>query len=198
MPIWKRPQRRARSASRRRAAGFTLTELMVVVVITGVLASLGFAALNQHVSAAWGAEALNMVQSIRAAQERWRAEHMMYFDVSAGATNWYPKDPTVPFNREQQNPFFYDPTSGAHADNNRWLLLRPTVTGPVRFGYMVNAGVAGQAMTVPAAGPAVNWPTPVDNWYVIQAIGDTDWDGTFSYYRASSLDGEIYTTRHGE
>jgi prepilin-type N-terminal cleavage/methylation domain-containing protein len=198
MPIWKQPLRIAPSRSRRRAAGFTLTELMVVVVITGVLASLGFAALSKHVSSAWGAEALNMVQSIRGAQERWRAEHMMYLDVSSSDTNWYPTDPTQPLNREQLNPFFYDPTSGVHADNTRWLLLRPTVTGPVRFGYMVNAGSAGEAMTAPAAGPAVTWPTPRDNWYVIQALGDTDWGGTTSYYRASSLDGEIYTTRHGE
>src|SRR5690349_13572444 len=60
--------------------GFTLVELLTVVVITGVLATLAFASLRAHVSAAWGAEALNMMQSIRAAEERWRSEHMMYLD----------------------------------------------------------------------------------------------------------------------
>ncbi len=177
--------------------GFTLVELMVVVVITGILASLGFAALNKHVSAAWGAEALNMVQSIRAAQERWRSEHMMYLDVSSEDT-WYPKDPTDVANRGQQHSFFYPPGGGPD-DNEKWLLLRPTVSGPVRFGYLVNAGAAGVAMTVPAEGPAVTWPAdPPDNWYVIQAIGDTDSDGVHSHYLASSLDGEVETQNHGE
>jgi type II secretory pathway pseudopilin PulG len=170
---------------------------MVVVVITGILASLGFASLQRHVSSARGAEALNMVQSIRAAQERWRSEHMMYLDVS-GDESWYPKDPTVADNRGMEHPFFYPP-GGDHDDNEKWILLRPTVSGPVRFGYLVNAGAAGVAMTDPAEGPAVTWPAvPADNWYVIQAIGDTDWDGNYSHYLASSLNGEVFTENHGE
>jgi len=41
-------------------------------------------------------------------------------------------------------------------------------------------------------GPAVTWPTPPDNWFVIQAIGDTDGDRACVYYRASSLSGEVF------
>jgi hypothetical protein len=171
---------------------------MVVVVIMGILATLGYASLRKHVSSAWGAEALNMVQSIRAAEERWRSEQMMYLNVSSAANAWYPFDPTRPENKEQQHRFFFPPGSSVHADNVRWLLLRPTAPGLVRFGYLVNAGHTDNAMTPPSAGPAITWPTPPDNWYVIQAIGDTDWDGKFSYYRASSLDGEVYADNPGE
>jgi hypothetical protein len=53
-------------------------------------------------------------------------------------------------------------------------------------------------MTAAARGPAVAWPVTTDNWYVIQAVGDTDWDGTTSYYRASSLDNDVFTVNHGE
>ena len=138
-----------------------------------------------------------MVQSIRAAQERWRSEHMMYLDVSTEDL-WYPKDPTETANRGKQHAFFYPP-GGAHDDNDKWLLLRPTVAGPVRFGYLVNAGAAGVAMTDPTEGPDVTFPSePSDNWYVIQAIGDTDGDGSHSHYLASSLDGEVFTQNHGE
>jgi type II secretory pathway pseudopilin PulG len=174
-----------------------LVELMTVVVITGILATVGFAALRGRVSAARGAEALNMVQSIRAAQERWRSEHMMYLNVSTG-TSWYPRDPTATSSRYKDQAFFYPPGDGTHTDNTRWLLLRPTAPGAVRFGYLVNAGNAGDAMTAPARGPAVAWPATTSNWYVIQAIGDADWDGTVSYYRASNIDGEVFTLEHGE
>jgi prepilin-type N-terminal cleavage/methylation domain-containing protein len=178
--------------------GFSLVELMTVVVITGILATIGFAALRSHVNAAWGAEALNMVQSIRAAEERWRSEHMMYLNVSTDNNSWYPRNPTVTAKKNTHQTFFYAPTDGTHPDNLRWLLLRPATSGPVRFGYLVNAGSAGDTMTAPARGPAVTWPTTTDNWYVIQALGDADWDGVTSYYRATSIDGDVFTLNHGE
>jgi type II secretory pathway pseudopilin PulG len=167
---------------------------MVVVVIMGVLATLGFASLRKQVTAAWNVEGLSMVQSIRAAQERWRAEHMIYLDVST-VDQWYPRDP-----RGSKDKFpFYFPNDGEHVDQNAWLMLRPTVSGPVRFGYLVNAGNSGAAMT-PAntPGPSVTWPTPADNWFVIQAIGDADGDGDSAYYRASSLGGDVFVQNSGE
>jgi Tfp pilus assembly protein PilE len=163
---------------------------MVVVIIAGVLATVGFASLRKQVTAAWSAEGLSMVQSIRAAQERWRAEHMIYLDVSTAGL-WYPRDPRTTPGRA--HTFFFDPSTFGHTDQNAWLMLRPTVAGQVRFGYLVNAGNAGAAMTTPTSpGPATTWPTPTDNWFVIQAIGDTDGDGACSYYGASSLDGEVF------
>lgn len=176
--------------------GFTLVELMVVVIITGILAALGFASLRAYVTSSWGAEALNMVQSIRAAQERYRSEYMVYLDVSEPGGSWYPQDPTQEGNRGTIMPF-YD-ADGTHGDSPNWMRLRPTAPNAVRFGYVVNAGAPNVPMTDVLGGPEFTWPTPTENWYVIQAIGDTDGDGDTSYYRASSLDGEVYSTNHGE
>jgi prepilin-type N-terminal cleavage/methylation domain-containing protein len=170
--------------------GFTLVELLTVVAITGILATLAFGSLRNHLSAARGAEALTMVQSIRAAEERWRADHLMYLNVSTGDA-WYPSDPRV---SHTQRPFY----GGTHTDSAEWLQLRPIAPGPVRFGYLVNAGPPDGTMTPAAVGPAVTWPTPTANWYVIQAIGDTDDDGVISYYRASSLDNDVVMVNHGE
>ena len=178
--------------------GFTLVELMVVLVITGILAALGFASLRRYVTSSAGAEALNMVQSIRAAQERYRSEYMVYLNVSTPGESWYPRDPTVEANRGTESSFFFAPDTGPHSDNANWLRLRPTAPNAVRFGYIVNAGFAGTVMTAPLRGPAITSPTPTDNWYMIQAIGDTDADGNISYYRASSLDGEVDSIDHGE
>jgi hypothetical protein len=162
---------------------------MVVVTITGILAAIGFASLRKQSEAAWHAEGLSMVQSISAAEERWRAEHMMYLDVST-AGEWYPTDPrSTP---GTIHPFYYEPGNGTHKDQDGWFQLRPTVSGGVRFGYLVNAGHSGETMTVPSApGSSVTWPVPPDNWFVIQAIGDTDGDGSCVYYLASSLSGEV-------
>jgi hypothetical protein len=168
-----------------------------VVTITGILATIGFASLRGYVTAAWGAEALNMVQSIRGAQERWRSEHMTYLNVSSAPDNWYPVDPAVEENRGKQFSFFAAP-GDSRPDADAWLQLRPTVAGPVRFGYLVNAGAAGATMTTPSTGPAVTWPTPPDNWYVIQARGDTDGDGALSSYLAGSINGDVLTKDHGE
>lgn len=178
--------------------GFTLTELMVVVVIMGVLATLGYASLRKQVAAAHDTEGVNMVQSIRAAEERWRSEHMMYLNVSS-AGQWYPMNPGTAANRNKQFEFYEVPPASTHVDYANWLLLRADAPGPVRFGYLVNAGYPGQTMTEPTSpGPSVTWPTATDNWYVIQAAGDCDADGVLSYYRASSLDGDVFVQNPGD
>jgi type IV pilus assembly protein PilE len=191
---------RRRDAEVRRASerGFSLVEVMTVVVIMGVLAVIGTVALRKHVSASKSIEALNMIQSIRGAQERWRAENMVYFDVSV-AGGWYPRDPTSAAAKGKERSFFDPPGTNSNPDSTNWLMLRPTVNGPVQFGYRTNAGLSGGTMTPPAVAiPGFTWPAHVENWYVIQALGDTDWDGKTSYYIASSLDGEVGRVNDGE
>src|SRR4030095_1665397 len=77
---------------RRRAhqLAFTLVELMVVVAIVGILATVGIALLRKHVFGSKTAEAVAGIQAIRAAQETYRAEAQTYFDVSTSLTAWYP------------------------------------------------------------------------------------------------------------
>lgn len=154
---------------------------MVVVVITGILSGLAFASLKKQVGAAWRAEGLTMVQSIRAAQERWRGEHMTYLDVSSASDSWYPAPPA----RDGARPFYFS-ASGKHIDQANWFALRPNAPGPVRFGYLVDAGAAHTLMPSPASVPI----TPDNDWYVIQAIGDAT-DGS-SYLRATSLNGDVF------
>jgi Tfp pilus assembly protein PilE len=171
---------------------------MTVVAIMGVLAVIGGVSLRKHMSASKSIEALNMIQSIRAAQERWRAEHMVYFDVTQGG-GWYPMDPTAEAARRKERSFFAPPGDSSNTDSDSWLKLRPTVSGPVQFGYRTNAGAAGSPMTDPALTiPGFTWPAHDENWYTIQALGDTDWDGKPSYYLASSLDGEVASIDDGE
>ena len=176
--------------------GFTLVELMVVVTIVGILSVVMVRSLTKHTESSRTVEALTMVQSVRAAQERHRAMNMVYLDVSQSDT-WYPRNP-IPVGSGRDRHAFYM-AEGAHADGARWVALNPTVPGPVRFGYMTRSGLAGETLTEPAVVvPGLVWPEATDSWYVIQAVADVDGDGDFAYYLASSLNGEVYRANEGE
>lgn len=172
---------------------------MAVVVIMGILATLGFAGLSKHRTASRSIEAIAMIQSIRAAQERWRAEYMVYLNVSTDAGGWYPRDPRGADLANTMQAFFYPSGDTTHADSGRWLALRPTVAGPVLFGYRTHAGHAGtDPPEVGEAALGIDWPTPTNSWYTIEATGDVDWDGQHSYYVASSFNDSIVRYRDGE
>jgi type IV pilus assembly protein PilA len=187
---------RARAARR----AFTLVELMVVVVIVGVLAMIGIASFRSRVFGSKSANALAMIQSIRGAEERWRAENLTYLNVTRTSA-WYPATPAARTKRA-----FYNPGAcGAPLPDNddcRWKLLNPTNIGPTEFGFMVTAGAPGTAMTEPdaKARPSgwVTWPANGDYWFVIQAIADNDGDGVYAKFVASSVRGDVYRENEGE
>jgi prepilin-type N-terminal cleavage/methylation domain-containing protein len=174
-----------------RIRGFSLVELMVVVTIVGVLAMVGISLLRKHVFASRSTEAFAMIQSIRAAEERWRSENQSYLDVSTTIASFYP------MSTPGRNRYAWEQSGGS--DFARWRLLNPTVSGPVQFGYAVKAGPPGST-DLPAlsiATPPV-WPVPTEPWYVIQAVADTDEDGVRAVFAATSFSAEVYSENEGE
>jgi prepilin-type N-terminal cleavage/methylation domain-containing protein len=179
-------------------SGFTLVELMVVVVIAGGLAVAAVTVMNSHVSSSKSIEGLTMVQSIRAAEERYRSEHGLYLDVSTEG-GFYPDDPATTNAGSSKRNFLFAVGDDTHPDNSRWVELLPTTPGPVRFGYLVNAGLPGGTMTSPAYDvPGLDWPAVNEPWFVIQAVSDLDEDGVLGYFVASSLNGEVFRQHEGE
>lgn len=71
--------------SRKMKAGFTLIELMVVVIIVGVLAAASVPLYQGNVRRAIRAEAIATMGSIRSAQRVYRAEHGVYFTSADAA-----------------------------------------------------------------------------------------------------------------
>ena len=174
---------------------------MVVVIIMGVLATIGIASFRNQIFGSKATEAFAMVQSIRAAEERWKAENMRYLNVSTSAT-WYPAKPTGRTKRA-----FFTSAGGcvpdpAPSQDCRWKLLNPTIPGPVQFGYQVNAGAPSEAMTTLDADATPTgwsgWPANGDHWYVIQAIADADGDGVYAKFVASSLRADVFRENDGE
>ena len=69
------------SNRRSREAGFTLIELMIVVLVVAILASIAVPMYSQHIRKAHRADAMQRIQQIALAQERFRAENPGYTDV---------------------------------------------------------------------------------------------------------------------
>jgi len=190
---------------RPRARGFTLVELMVVVVIVGVLAALGVAALRKFTKQAKIIEGLDMVQSIRSAQERFKTENLRYLNVSPTGA-WYPVDPAGDTGQKVARAFHF---SAGHPDHARWVLLNPTTPSGVEFGYVVRAGLPSDAIAQPLMAvqglPNLNrGSTAGRHWYLIEAKANLDrspgqsTDGVYTYFVAINDRSEIYRDNEGE
>ncbi len=171
--------------------------MLVVVTITAILAMIGVLLFRKYIGASKGTEAMSVIQAIRTAEESYQAENHVYLDVSTADSrkDWYP---TITPNSKTR----YAWGQPTHPDWARWQTLAPAVTRPVQFGFLVYAGVAGTAVPVLQVTGMPAYNTPTDDWYVIQAEGDTDGNGIFAQYATASASaqasGDIWSRNEGE
>jgi prepilin-type N-terminal cleavage/methylation domain-containing protein len=170
---------------RRGARGFTLTEILIGIVIVGVLASLATVGYRKYMDGARMSEALATIQAIRVSEETVRRETGRYLNASVSNT-YYPMNANFGNGRVPWD-------SPAHSDYNNWRILEVAVDGPMRFGYKVNAGRPGAPITTPIQlSPAPQLPAPpTDEWYLIQAKGDPNEDGKPTHLLAASFSTEL-------
>ena len=181
---------RTGSAGRSASAGFTLVELMVVVVITGILASIGIGLVRGHLNVAKANRALAGIQAIRTAEEAFRAQNGQYLDCSADNARWYPM--TTP------SKLTYEWHQFAHPDYARWMGLGVAGIKSTQYGFLVSAGNPSVAYPTLQTASKPVLPTSADHWYVIQVKGDIDGNGTFMLGAATSINGEVYLEHEGE
>jgi prepilin-type N-terminal cleavage/methylation domain-containing protein len=168
--------------------GFTLPELLAVVAIMGILATIAVNFFVGHSRASKTGEAMAVVQAIRAAEARYRSENQVYFGNS---TEWFPTDGTG----AERHSF----NVASHADKALWETLKPTVDRPVGFGYQVNTGLPGNPLPAVitarkfAAGAAMSEP-----WYVVQARANADSDDTACLVVATSMNPDVVVENEGE
>lgn len=159
--------------------GFTLIELMIVVVIVGVLAAIAIPSFGAYVYRARTAEATGFLAEIRQRQEAYRAEFGQYCDVA-------PDESLTP----SGNP---DDTQRAWTGGEGWTQLGARPDGAVRFGYTTFAGFPGVAPAVARGGGGdLGYGAAPDFWFVAQAEGDLDGDGTKVLFEAYSFSNQIY------
>ncbi|MEN9578769.1 MAG: fimbrial protein pilA [Pseudomonadota bacterium] len=188
-------QPRLTSATRKQQSGFTLVELMTVVVIVGVLSALAVYGVRMYIQSTKSSEAGAIINAIRAAQEVYRQDTFVYLDVSAGNyANLHPSATPGNFKRSWAG----DGDSVATSQGFRELGV--TVDSGVYYSYGVVAGRTGETVpTPPTEKEDFGFPETAEQpFYVVIAKGDLDGDGTFSYMLAHSMSSDVYIEREGE
>jgi type IV pilus assembly protein PilA len=183
----------------RRSRGFTLIELMIVVVIVGILATLAVVGYRKLVQSSHVSEATGMVQSIRVAQESYHSETQQYASVDVALTDYYPNPPLY------QRYTAWGAACTTCTGGIPWSALPVHVDGPVLFGYATVAGLAGVAPAtaqVDVNGTPLVFPVaPTTDWYIIAACADLDGNATEpnnTHVYGTSWTNQIFVDRSGQ
>jgi len=158
-----RPLRRARE-------GYTLIELMIVVVIIGILAAVAIPSFQSYLQRSRTAEAVVFLGEIKQRQEAYRAEFGQYCNVPA----WNPV--TLPMGGDK---VVFDGNAAG------WAALGAAPDGPVRFQYRTLAGP-------PGTNPGIAGYDGSDFWWYAQARADLDGDGDNVIFETYSADDHIF------
>jgi type IV pilus assembly protein PilA len=195
------------AARHRSQRGFTLIEMMVVVVIIGVLASLAVYSVRRYMFASRTAEAGEMINNIRSAQEIYKGDAFEYLDVSGAnavttMSQFYPS--TAPGN-------FKTAWGEVASDKGkRWKALNVSSNGSLYFTYACSAGGANNPVdtyeidniwsSTPL--PAIqNWPPPSWNpspWYVIKVVGNLNGGEKKQLWVTASFTDQVFNNTDAE
>jgi prepilin-type N-terminal cleavage/methylation domain-containing protein len=175
-------QRFPRKAAR--ARGFSLIELMMVVVITGILAAIAIPTFSGYINRSRTSEATNFLGVIKLRQEAYRAEFGSYLVYGSS-----PLTAPAAFNTAANFVPNYTSISGGEealfpGGDTYFNALGAKPDGPVRFGYTWIAGNPAQAAAI--SGAPYNF-TPADHYFVIQARANLDGDSSYCTFEATSF-----------
>lgn len=193
--------RRTKFPNRR---GFTLIELMIVVVIMGVLATLAIYSMIGYIQRSKTAEAREVVTNIMAAQDAYRGEVGSYLDATGplGNNSFYPFDPTFDGTTVIQWGANDACTVGGVPCIDNFNALGVVVNTPVMFRYATTTVLVGTAPAAPAYAPSFNsgGVTTLTPGYIALGVSDLEGsgDGTYTAVVGSNVQGTLHLENIGE
>jgi len=148
--------------------GFTLLELMIVVIILGVLAAIAVPSFQGQYHQSKSAEAQALLRDIAAKQEAFKAEFGQYLNVSTSFGFGNRRPAAAP-----RTDFGYvDWDGGSDAIGLGWRQLGFRPQSAVRFSYIVVAGLPGVDPT--GLGVPAGLASSADHWWAAAAFGNAD------------------------
>ena len=159
----------------KRNQGFTITELMIAVVIIGVLAMMAIPTFTSYIYKGRVTEATTFLGEIKQRQESYRSEFGQY---CANNTTWGSYNPsTLP----GSDPVMWTSTA-------EWTQLGAAPDGPTRFQSGLIAGAPG------VSAPSETNLDDDDYWFAARAQGDLDGDTTSFFLEIYSQSTHIYNS----
>ncbi len=160
----------------RRNQGFTITELMIAVVIIGVLAAIAIPTFTSYIYKSRVTEATSFLTKIKARQEAYRNEFGQYCAIDGDDWgSWNPS--TIP----GLDPVVWETTT-------EWQQLGASPDGPIRFRYATIAGFPG------VAPPGDTGLDEDDHWFAARAEGDLDGDTVTFFLEIYSQSTHIFNS----
>jgi type IV pilus assembly protein PilA len=156
---------------RHKSRGFTLLELMVVVIILGVLAAIAVVSFTGQYQYSKSSEVQALLRDIGAKQEAYKAEFGQYLNVSGQMSIGNRRPLAAP--RDDFGFEYWDPGAIGDPIGDNWRRLGFAPSSAVRFAYVVVAGLPGQNVVGVPAGLNDNR----DHWWAAMALGNYDTDG---------------------
>lgn len=176
-----------------RRRGFTLIELMIVVVIIGVLAVVAGTAYRRYLDSARTTEAYSMLGEIRNREEAYRAEFSAY--VSEPAQSETALFPAVDgASCREPCPKDVDPKTATLPDWWKDLGINPG-RAQLTCGYVAVAGEANKAPTG-ALGQALLGTTLTTPWWYAVAVCDNDGNSTTNATFTTAFNTTVVTTQN--
>jgi prepilin-type N-terminal cleavage/methylation domain-containing protein len=179
--------------------GFTLIEMLTVVVLVGVLATLATYGVRRYITSSKTSEAVSMMASIKASEEAFKDETFAYMSVANDFTtpSFYPvQKPGRTTGKVQWG-------GGDTTLAGKWRTLGVAPDGPVIFSYDVVAW--GPGASIPSDQPGIsitqfNLPQPTtQQTYVAVAKSDLDGDPTkFTTVISHSMSSEVHIDNDGD